>query len=73
MTDEGNMEEYLGILITHGKCKLFRMSQPFSIDRIITSIPGMTDARSACTPTVSGEVLTKDTGGEPRKEHWNYR
>ena len=73
MTDEGNMEEYLGILITHGKDKSFRMSQPFLIDRIIASIPGMTDARSASTPAVAGEILNKDIGGELRKEHWNYR
>ena len=67
MTDEGNTEEYLGILITHGKDNSFRMSQPFLIDRIIESIPGMTEARSACTPAVAGEALIKDIGGEPRK------
>ena len=73
MTDEENMEEYLGILITHGKDKPFRMSQPFLIDRIIESVSGITDTRSACSPVVTGEVLTKDIGGELRKEHWNYR
>ena len=72
MTDEGNMKEYLGVIITHGKYKSFKMSQPFLIDTIIASIPGMTDARSTCTPAVAGEVLNKDIGGEPRKEHWNY-
>ena len=73
MKDEGNMEEYLGILITHGKHESFRMSQLFLIDVIIDSIPRMTDTRSVCTPAVSGEVLNKDVGGEPRKEYWNYR
>lgn len=63
-----------GILITHGKDKSFRISQPFPIDRIIiASIPGIMNARSACAPTVAGEILHKDIGGEPRKKHWNYR
>ena len=73
MTDEGTMEEYLGILITHGEDGSFRMSQPHLIDRIIESIPGMKDARSATTPASAGVTLTKDEIGEPRKEHWNYR
>ena len=73
MIDEGNMEEYLGILITHGTDKSFRMSQPFLIDIIISSIPGLTDARSTCNPVLTGDVLNKDIGGEPRKKNWNCR
>ena len=72
MTDEGTMEEYLGILITHGEDGSFRMSQPHLIDRIIESIPGMKDARSATTPASAGVTLTKDEIGEHCKEHWNY-
>ena len=43
------------------------------INRIIASIPGMTETRCACTLVVVREVLNKDIGVEPRKEHWNYR
>ena len=35
MTDEGTMEEYLGILITHNKDGSYQMSQPPLINRII--------------------------------------
>ena len=73
LTDEGTMEEYLGILITHGKDGSYRMSQPYLIERIIKSIPGMVDARSAKSPACSSVVLTKDVDGAARKEHWNYR
>ena len=74
MTDEGTMEEYLGILFTHAEDNgSFRMSQPHLINRIIDFIPGMKDARRATTPAQSGEVLTKDENGELRREDWNYR
>ena len=33
----------------------------------------MKDVRRATTPTPSEEILTKDAGGQPRKEEWNYR
>ena len=73
MTDEGTMEEYLGILITHNEDGTYRMSQPHLIDRIISSVPSMKDARSATTPASAGCILTKDIDGERRKEHWSYR
>ena len=47
MIDEGNIEDYLCIIITHGNAISFKISQPYLIYRIVASIPGMTDARSA--------------------------
>ena len=69
LTDEGTMEEYLGILITHYKDGSFRMFQPHLIDRIIAAIPSMKEARGANTPASVGAILTKDVDGNPRKEH----
>lgn len=66
------MEDYLGIIITHNNDGSYRMSQPYLIDRIIDSIPGMTDARSAKFPACSSMILTKEGDGVSRKEHWNY-
>ena len=69
LTDEGTMEEYLGILIDHNKDGSFRMSQPYIIDRIIAAIPSMKEAKSAKTPAAAGDILIKDVDGDPRKEH----
>ena len=44
ITDDGNIEEYLEILTSHGKDKSFRMLQPFLINKIIVSIPGIIEA-----------------------------
>ena len=73
LTNEGLMEEYLGIMISHNNDGSYQMSQPLLIDRIIESIPGMVDARSFKTPAYYNVVLTKNVEGESRKEQWNYR
>ena len=72
LTNEGLMEEYLGIMISHNNDGSYEMSQPLLIDRIIESIPGMVDARSFKTPAYYNVVLTKNVEGESRKEQWNY-
>ena len=72
MIDEGTMEEYLDILITHHDDQSFSMSKPRLIDRIIDSILGMKDVRSTTTPASAGVILTKDVNYEVRKELWNY-
>ena len=71
ITDEGTMEEYTGILITHHDDRSFRISQPHFIDRIIDSVPGMKDTRSATTPASAGVILTTDVHGDSRKEYCN--
>ena len=48
--EEGTMEEYLGIMFDHNDDRSFCMSQPFFIEHIINSIPGMAEARSTETP-----------------------
>ena len=73
LTDEGTLEEYLGLQIKHYDDGSFRVSQPMLINRILATIPGMKEARSAKSPAVSGAVLSKDEDGELRQEHWNYR
>ena len=72
-TDEGSMEQYLGMQIQRNKDGTFRISQPFLIDRIIAAVPSMKNARSSKTPAATGTALTKDEEGDPRKETWHYR
>ena len=67
MTDEGSIEEYLGIKIDHNNDGSYMMSQPFLIDRIINFIPGMSESRSAKSPACASIVLTKDEDREPKK------
>ena len=77
LTEEGTIEDYLGIMIDHNDNGSFCISQPFLIERIINSIPGMAEARSAKTPAFSSIILTKYNNGPPRKKfelsfyYWN--
>ena len=72
ITDEGKMEEYLGIKLEHTDDSI-RMSQPLLIERIIDAVPGMNKANPANYPALPSIILTKDEKGEDRKEKWNYR
>ena len=72
ITDEENMEEYLGIKLEHTGDSI-RMSQPLLIERIIDAVPGMRKANPVKYPALPSVILTKDENGNIRREHWNYR
>ena len=72
-TDEGSMEQYLGMQIKRNEDGIFHISQPFLIDRIITAVPSMKNSRSSKTPAATGTTLPRDEEGKPRKETWHYR
>jgi len=77
LTDEGEIDKYLGIEITQLDGKRFQMAQPFLIDRIVSFL-GLTDnefdvaTNKRATP-VGKPLLHKDLEGKPRKKTWNYR
>ena len=74
ITDEGEtIQEYLGVKITHNDDGSFRMYQPYLIERIIKSIPGMEKANPHVAPSATTFTLNKGEGTPERKEKWNYR
>ena len=72
-TIDDNVDEYLGIQISHKKDGLTQFSQPFLIKRIIQAIPGMQEANMSHAPMSLTLILTKDLKGKPRKGKWHYR
>ena len=77
LTDEGDVNKFLGIEITKLDDHSFELSQPFLIDRILSFL-GLcnnefeTDANSSSTPVAKG-LLHRDLAGKSRKYSWNYR
>ena len=75
LTDEGYINNFLGIEITQLDENIFKISQPFLIDRIIyflnidTNYYDM-DTNEKLTP-VGKPLLHKNLSGKPRKETWN--
>ena len=60
ITNEGILETYLGIRLENYANRTFKMSQPYFIDRIIETIPGMKDAKITISPATVDVILTKD-------------
>ena len=77
LTDEGDIDKFLGIEITQLDKNRFKISQPYLIDRIVSLLNLNQDdlgyqTNPKATP-VGKPVLNKDLAGKPRKEDWNYR
>ena len=77
LTDEGDIDKFLGIEITQLDENRFKISQPYLIDRIVSLLnlnPDELGHRTNPKATPVGKpVLNKDLAGKPRKEDWNYR
>ena len=72
LTDEGDIDKYLGIKVETNSKGETKLSQPHLIDRIITAVPGMSEANIADVHAIKDAVLHKDQGGAPRKQDWHY-
>ena len=76
LTDEGDINKFLGIEITQLDYKRFRVSQPFLVEGIVsffnidTNDYGM-ETNTKPTP-VGKPLLHKDLSGKACKEYWNY-
>jgi hypothetical protein len=77
LTDEGDVNKFLGVEITRIDDRSFQLSQPFLIDRIVNFL-GLCknefdiDANSSYTPVAKG-LLHRDLLGKERKLSWKYR
>ena len=79
LTDEGDIDKFLGIELKHNKDGSFEMTQPHLTDRIIKLL-GLekednrwkTSANSRLTPSEQ-IILHRDSEGAERKWDWNYR
>jgi len=77
LTDEGDIDKFLGIDIPHLSENKFEIVQPFLIDRIVTLL-GLTNNKCDISTTgkatpVDQPLLSKDLEGKPRTLKWKYR
>ena len=73
LTDEGSIDKYLGIDIKRQKNGTIHLTQPNLQNRIVESIPGISNSNPKYTPAIAKELLHKDVEGQVRKNNWNYR
>ena len=76
LTDEGNIDKFLGVEITNRANGEFEMSQPHLISRIVAflglEVLGEKVKHRDRVPA-SSVILDKDLEGKPRKKSWKYR
>ena len=73
LTDEGNIDKYLGVMIKDINEKSFEMSQPFLARRIIQFLSLDEDRTSSRDTPVGKPLLNRDLDGIDRKHTWIYR
>ena len=71
LTDEGDIVKFLGIEINHLDQKIFKISQPFLIYRIISFLNNDTNefglGTNSKSTSIGKPLLHKDLSGKPRK------
>jgi Reverse transcriptase (RNA-dependent DNA polymerase) len=73
MTDEGTLNDYLGVKVEHMKDGSIKLSQPHLIQQIINDIGFNDQTISKTTPAAATVKLGRDLHGEPMQEAWHYR
>ena len=72
LTDEGDVNRFLGVEVTKLKKGSFELSQPFLIERLLNVVSMDDSVNPKPTPAVS-PLLHKDLDGLERKNNWKYR
>jgi len=71
LTDEGDINGFLGIDVKHLSDGSYELMQPGFIDRIIKEVRLEDESKEHTTPAVS-KLLSKDADGEACEYSWNY-
>jgi hypothetical protein len=73
ITDEGAIDEYLGVKVTHMKDGTISLTQPHLIDSIIADLGFKENTKGKDTPAPSTASINRDLDGAPHSESWEYR
>ena len=72
LTDEGDLNRYLGVDIDRRSDGTFELRQPYLIERCLKAME-IDDTMNPKKVPVMKPLLHKDKDGDPRKTAWNYR
>ena len=74
ITDEGNIEDFLGVNISMKKDGTIHLTQPHLIDQVINDL-GLTqeNVKVKGTPAMSSQILRRDETGAEFDNSFNYR
>ena len=73
ITDEGDIDEYLGVKVTKLPDGTITLTQPHLIDSIIADLGFKENTKGKATPAPSTASINRDLDGPPHAESWEYR
>lgn len=76
LTDEGELQDYLGTRFRHLPDKSIELTQPRMIERVLKIVgldPKDENIKTHDSPAASDKLLDNNPNAAPRKQHWNYR
>ena len=73
ITDEGNVDEYLGVKVEQQLDGQIKLLQPHLIQQIIDDMGFRDNTATKVTPALSTQILQRDDDGEEFNETWEYQ
>jgi Reverse transcriptase (RNA-dependent DNA polymerase)/GAG-pre-integrase domain len=73
ITDEGDIDEYLGVKVTRMPDGTITLTQPHLIDSIISDLGFKENTKGKDTPAPSTASIDRDLNGKDHDESWEYR
>jgi len=73
ITDEGEVDEYLGVKVERLQDKRIKMSQPYLIEQILKGLGFNERTKVKRTPAITSKILHQDKEGEEMQTDWDYR
>ena len=73
MTDEGTLEDYLGVKVEHLANGCMKLSQPHLINQILADLGFNDRTTTKPTPAATSVKLNRDMYGKAYEEDWHYR
>jgi hypothetical protein len=73
ITDEEDIDEYLGVKVTRDNDGTITLTQPHLIDSIIADLGFRENTKTKSTPAPSTASINRDLDGEAHNESWEYR
>ena len=73
ITDEGEMDAYLGVKITRPTPDMIELTQPHLIQQILDDMGMKANTKIKEKAAPSSTILRRDLDGEPFDEKWDYR
>jgi hypothetical protein len=73
ITDEGTLDDYLGVKIQQMTDGRFTLTQPHLIQQILDDLGFKDNSKTKSTPALATKILHRDSEGAPFSEPWAYR